>query len=54
MQHDIVRKKLNYDLLTPSVCVCVCVCVCVGGYGGRGSGGKYHVAAFVILFNLIC
>ena len=37
----------------------MCVCVCVGGggggvMGGRGSGGKYHVAAFVIPFNLIC
>ena len=31
------------------------MCVCVGGgMGGRGSGGKYHVAAFVIPFNLIC
>ena len=43
MQRDYDLKKLNFDLLTP-------------GSGG-GSAGKnicYHVAAFVIPFNLIC
>ena len=44
MQHDHVLKKLNFDLLTPTPGVGV-VCrqnIC------------NHVAAFVILFNLIC
>ena len=50
MQHDHVLGKIEFDLLTTSQ---------VGGGGGRGvgvggGGGGYHVAAFVILFNLIC
>ena len=52
MQHDHVLKKLNFDdLLTP----------CQGGGGGGGGGLGvcrqnifYHVAAFLIPFNLIC
>ena len=43
MQHDIVRKKLNYDLLTTRVCV--------------GSEGKIFATMLlhlVIPFNLIC
>ena len=63
MQHDHVLEKLNFDLLT-SFSRNVCV------FGGGGGAGKifatmlgvrgcrqnicYHVAAFVILFNLIC
>ena len=49
MQHVDVLKKLNFDLLTPSP-----------GWGGGGCRGVcwqnncYHVAGFVILFNLIC
>ena len=49
MQHDHVLKKLNFDLLTP-----------YPGEGGGGGGGVcrqnifYHVAAFLIPFNLIC
>ena len=49
MQHDHVLKKLNFDLLTQSP----------GLWGVPLSGvcGQnicYHVAAFMILFNLIC
>ena len=50
MQHDHVLKKLNFDLLAPRVGVGV-------RGGGVGSAGKlfyYHVAAFMIPFNLIC
>ena len=49
MQHDHVLKKLNFDLLTSSQGR--------GGGYGRGICGQnicYHVAALVILFNLIC
>ena len=54
MQHKHVLRKLNFYLLTPSSGS--------GGVGGVGGGGVgslgqnicYHVAAFVILFNLIC
>ena len=48
MQHDHVRKKLNFNLLTPR------------GGGGGGAAGKifatmcYYVTAFAIAFNLIC
>ena len=48
MQHDDnVLKKLNLDLLTPFT---------GSGGGGGGLQAKYlsHVAAFVILLNLIC
>ena len=43
MQHLQVLKKLNFDLLTPSP-----------GIGVGGQNIRYHVAAFVIPFNLIC
>ena len=46
MQHDHVLKKLNFDLLNPS-----------RGSWGRGVCGQnicYHVAALLILLNLIC
>ena len=49
------EKKMNCDLLTPSPGSGVC-----GGGGGGGGVGVcgqnicYHIAAFVILFNLIC
>ena len=52
MQHKHVLRKLNFYLLTPSP-----GSGGVGGVGGGGSLGQnicYHVAAFVILFNLIC
>ena len=47
MQHDIVLKKLNFDFFF----------FLGGGGGGGGVCGQnifYHVAALVILFNLIC
>ena len=46
MQHEHVLKKLNFDLLTPPL---------GSGIGGGLCGQNicYHVAAFVILFNLI-
>ena len=50
MQHDLVLKKLNCDLLTPRV----------GGGGGGGVGGSAGkifatmLLYFVIQFNLIC
>ena len=44
MQHDHVLKKLNFVLLTPTP----------GSGGVCGQYICYHVAAFVILFNLIC
>ena len=45
IDHMISSEKFNFDLFTPSP-----------GSGGRGLQAKiwYHVAAFVILFNLIC
>ena len=43
-QHDHVLKKWNFDLLTPSP----------GSGGGLPAKYFYHVAALVILFNLIC
>ena len=47
MQHDHVMKKLIFDLLPSSYRV-------VGGVGGGcGLDICYHVAAFVIPFNLI-
>ena len=45
LQHYTILKKLNFDLLTPSSESCWGVCrqnIC------------FHVAAFSILFNLIC
>ena len=44
MQHDNVLKKMNFNLLPHK------------GLGGGACGGNicYHVAAFVILFYLIC
>ena len=54
MQRDLVLKRLNFDLLTPSKGSGG------GGGGGRGGGGvlwaKYLLPydAFMILFNLIC
>ena len=45
MQHDNVLKKLHIVLITPYP---------ESGCGGEGGGLRgYHVAAFVILFNLI-
>ena len=47
MLHDIVLKKLNFDLLTPRV----------KGGGGGGSAGKIFgtlLLHFVIPFNWIC
>ena len=49
MQHDIVLKKLNFDLLTLSPRVV--------GEGGGGSAGKTFanmLLHFVIPVNLIC
>ena len=46
MQHGYVLKKLNFDIKSPSVGG--------GGGGGRWQNISYHVAAFVIPFNLIC
>ena len=43
MHNDLILKKLNFDLLTPSK-----------GSGCLGQNICYHVAAFVIVFNLIC
>ena len=45
MQHEHVLKKLTFDLLTPSLGL-------VGGVCGQNI--CYHVAAFLILFYLIC
>ena len=50
MQHDHILKKLNFDLLTP-------IPMIEGGGGAGGVCGQsicYYVAAFTILFNLIC
>ena len=43
MQNDIVLKMLNFDLLSHWV---------QGGGGGGGQNSYYHVASFVIPFNL--
>ena len=45
MQHDHVLNKLNFNILTLG-----------SGEGSRGVGANicYHVAAFSILFNLLC
>ena len=50
MQHEHVLKQSNIDPLTPRF-----MKFGAGG-GGRVCGQNiyYHVAAFVILFNLIC
>ena len=50
MQHDHVLKKLKFDLLTTSPGSGG------GGGGGGGLGAKicYHVAAFLIHFDLKC
>ena len=51
MQHDHVLKKLNFELWNP-----LQGREWVGGKGVRVCGQNicYHVAAFVIPFNLIC
>ena len=49
MKHEIVLKMLNFDLLTPRVRE--------GGVGGGGVCRQniyYHVASFMVSFNLIC
>ena len=46
MQHDRVLEKLHFDLLTPSPGS--------GEVRGMHQNINYHVAEFVILFNLIC
>ena len=46
MQHDHVLKKINFDLLT--------LTLGMGGGGVFGQNMCYHVAAFMIPFNLIC
>ena len=49
MQHDHVRNKITFDLLTPSQRSGV------GGYGGlQEKNICYNAAAVVILLNLIC
>ena len=47
MQHDYVLKKLNFDILTPYPRV-------LGDLNNSAGKICYHVAAFVVLFNLIC
>ena len=47
MQHDHDLKKLNFDLLTSFPRVME------GGGGRYGQNICYHVAAFLIPFNLI-
>ena len=42
MQHDIVRKKLHFDLLTPRVGV-------GGGGGGGGWGSAGKIFATILL-----
>ena len=45
MQHKIVLKKLNFNLLTPRV---------MGGGGGAGKIFATMLLKFVTPFNLIC
>ena len=47
MQHDHVLKKLNFDPWNPSSRV-------AGKGGSVGKTFANHVAAFLILFNMMC